>query len=108
MVMPVGWTSLAGLPEGVQPGPEQAARQFEALLIQHLLKTMREAGQPQQDSEAGTGGETYLELAEQQLAGAMAQRGGLGIARMVLQGLRQNAVQQKPEVTVPPVDKRNR
>jgi Rod binding domain-containing protein len=66
---------------------EAAAQQFEALLVAHLLKTMREAARGDLDPEALSGGETYLEVAEQQLAQALAERGGLGLSRLILQGL---------------------
>ncbi len=72
--------------------PEQtreAARQFEALLIQHLLKTAREAALPEEEDPAGgAGADTYIEIAEQHLALALAGRsGGFGIAELILRDL---------------------
>jgi flagellar protein FlgJ len=68
--------------------PAEAARQFEALLLAHLLRTMREAGQSEEEKQQGiSGGQTYLEIAEQQLAAALADRGGFGIARMLVRNL---------------------
>lgn len=84
------WQGLERLPEG----PEQiraAAIHFEALLVQHLLKTMREATRTDTDQEGGAGAETYLEMAEQQMALALAERGGFGIARMLLKQLERPA-----------------
>ena len=72
------------------PAPEQrleAAKQFEALLLEYLLRTMREASQTESDADVTSGAQTYLEIAEQQFARALAERGGLGIARLVVQGL---------------------
>jgi Rod binding domain-containing protein len=67
---------------------QAAAGEFEALLIGSLLKSMREAGS---SGWLGTGedqtSESLLELAEQQLAQLMAAQGGLGLARLVVQGL---------------------
>ena len=62
-----------------------AAKQFEALLIGQLLKTSREAGG---GGWMGTGeedeaGETGMEVAEQELARMLSQKGGFGIARLV-------------------------
>jgi len=72
-----------------RPRAEQAAQEFEALLLSHLLRTVREAGQDDKDPEIGmTGSQTYFELAEQHLAMAMAQRGGLGLANMLVLGLK--------------------
>jgi Rod binding domain-containing protein len=62
----------------------EAARQFESLLLEHLVRTMRESLDSGSEQEDSGGSETYLEMAEQQLARALAERGGLGIARLVL------------------------
>jgi len=80
-----------------------AAQQFEALLIGQLLKTSREAGG---SGWLGTGddeaGETGLEMAEQQFAQMLAQRGGLGLARLVESGLRRGADAQSTTSSPPP------
>jgi len=71
-----------------KPQAHQAATQLEALLLEHLLRTMREASQASADQEAGvSGSQTYLEIAEQQLAHLLAERGALGIARLVEKSL---------------------
>lgn len=67
----------------------EAAKQFEAMMVQHLLKSMRPDTPPDPETEALSGSDTYRDLAEQQLALALAERGGLGIARMILQHLRE-------------------
>ena len=94
-----GRVELLGLPPGMlrlaasgRNSPEialEAARQFEALLVEQLLRTMREAVQQEKQDEesAMSGGETYLEIAEQHLAQAIAARGGFGIARLIARGL---------------------
>jgi len=67
---------------------EHAARQFESLLIGQILKSMHEAG-----SSGWMGGgedqssESAMELAEEQFAQALASRGGLGLSRLIIQGL---------------------
>jgi flagellar protein FlgJ len=67
-----------------------AAQQFEALLISQLLKSMREAGS---GSWLGTGEDSSaasaMEMAEEQFARTIAAQGGLGLARMVSQGMEQ-------------------
>lgn len=69
-----------------------AARQFEALLIGELLKSAREA-----DGEnwLGTGddqeGSTAIELAEASFARSLAAQGGIGLAGMVIDGLKQSS-----------------
>ena len=67
---------------------EHAAKQFESLLIGQILKSMHEAGS---SGWMGGGddpsGESALELAEEQFAQALASRGGLGLSRLIIQGL---------------------
>jgi Rod binding domain-containing protein len=71
----------------------KAAKDFEALLIGQMLKSMRgdksswlgsgddaDGGDPSDD--------TALSLGEQQMAQAIADGGGLGLSRMIAAGLR--------------------
>ncbi|HLJ17796.1 MAG TPA: hypothetical protein VKV15_25085 [Bryobacteraceae bacterium] len=76
---------------GKQDTPEkikQAASQFEALMIGQMLQSVREGGSGDfmgtDDDESGS---SLLEMAEQQFAQAMAAHGGLGLAKMVSDGL---------------------
>lgn len=86
---------IGGIELGMLPhlaGPQrraEAAKQFEAMLVERLLKTMRPDTPSDPETEALSGSDTYRDLAEQQLARALAERGGLGIARMILQHLRE-------------------
>lgn len=63
-----------------------AARDFEAILITELLQTSRGA-----DGWLGTGedqsSDAAFGLGEQELAKAMASSGGLGLAKLIDQGL---------------------
>jgi Rod binding domain-containing protein len=85
MVGGVELSLVARMPEPQRTA--EAAKHFEALLVEHLLRTMREATRSEDPTLTGT--DTYLDLADQQLARALAERGGLGIARMVLKHLHQ-------------------
>lgn len=67
--------------------PQAAAREFEAMLIAQLMKTAREAGALHDSADAMTGAEGYLEIAERQLAEALAAAGAFGFARMILEEL---------------------
>jgi len=67
---------------------KDAARQFEALLISQMLKSARES------NSGGWGGETddksgdsMMDMAEQQLSQILAAGGGLGLAKLVIQGI---------------------
>ena len=76
-------------PPKSSPGKiENAARQFESLLIAQILRSMHESGSA---GWLGTGddqsGESAMELAEEQFAQALSSRGGLGLSRLIVQGL---------------------
>lgn len=71
----------------------RAAADFEALLIAHMLRSAREAA-VSDAGEGGDGAETnsaVMELGEQQFAQALANSGGLGVAKMVIAGLSNDA-----------------
>src|SRR5258706_8453526 len=84
--------NLTGSPAATpksNPGKiENAAKQFESLLIAQILRSMHESGSA---SWLGTGedqsGESAMELAEEQFAQALSSRGGLGLSRLIVQGL---------------------
>ena len=67
---------------------QDAAEQFESLMLTELLKTAREAG-----SEGGwmgtedEPGQTNLDMAEQQVANVMAKAGGLGLRSFITHSL---------------------
>jgi|SRR5579863_6336080 len=68
---------------------ENAAKQFEALLMGQILKSMHEEGSNGwlgggDDDQAG---ESAMELAEEQFAQALASQGGLGLAKVIAQGV---------------------
>jgi Rod binding domain-containing protein len=67
---------------------KNAAKQFEGLIISQILKSVHEASE---EGWMGTGsdqsGSTALDLAQEQFAQAMANGGGLGLAKMVEKGL---------------------
>jgi flagellar protein FlgJ len=79
---------------GINPKPKddpakvkEAAKQFEALLIGQMMKSMSDAeggwlGTGDDDSAA-----TAMEYAQESFAQAMAANGGLGLATLVANGL---------------------
>jgi peptidoglycan hydrolase FlgJ len=65
----------------------EAATQFEALLIGQMMRTVRESGGGWMGSgDSGASG-IAMDMAEQQFAQSMASQGGLGLARLVMNGL---------------------
>lgn len=97
-------SAIAGLAAGSphtakKDSPEKiqdAAKQFESLLMQQLLHSMREGS-----GWLGTGddaaGSTAADFAEQQFAAALSAGGGMGLASMVSRGLEKDS-QPKPPV----------
>ena len=68
---------------------ENAAQQFESLLLAQILKSLREAGS---GGWLGGGedqaGAPAMELAEEQFAQALSTQGGLGLAKMISDDLK--------------------
>ena len=79
---------LEARPEFKTNRVEDAAQEFEAMLIGLLLKSAREAGSVFGDEDQMTGGEGYLELAEQELAKTLAGSGIFGFSRLLLQDIK--------------------
>ena len=78
--------TTASVPKDDPAKIRESAKQFEALLIGQMLKSMR-------DSEGGwlgTGGDesssSAMEYAQESFAQALASRGGLGLAAVVTKG----------------------
>jgi flagellar protein FlgJ len=73
-------------PEAGKPkDAADAARQFEALMIGEMLRSAREA---ETDDEKDSTGSTMLDMADQQFAKMLADRGGLGLANMIAKSLK--------------------
>jgi len=69
---------------------EQAAKGFESLLISQILKSSHTAGSSDwlgSGDEDDPSGDTATELAEEQFAQALASGGGLGLTKLITQGL---------------------
>ena len=63
---------------------EEVASQFEALFIQQMMKSMRDAV-PKSDLMNSDHLETYQSMADQQMAVSLSQHGGIGLARMLVE-----------------------
>lgn len=70
---------------------EQAAKQFESLLISQLMKSMHEDGSKGWLGEEDESSACASEMAEEQFAQALANGGGLGLSRMIIHGLSRSA-----------------
>lgn len=74
-----------------------SARQFEALLIGQLMRTMRESSGGGLGSGDDQAGASMSEFAEQQMAQVLSANGGFGLASLIEQGLNQTAQPRKTE-----------
>jgi Rod binding domain-containing protein len=89
MMDPVqSWQSPALPPELAATSPaaargQKAAREFEAQLIGNLLEEMQKTFTALPGDDVPAGSEDYNYLGTQALAGALADRGGFGIARLI-------------------------
>lgn len=71
---------------------QDAAAQFEALLIGQMLKSARSPdGEAAIAGESDGPGSTLLDMSEQQFAQTLASSGGLGLGKMIIAGLKSNA-----------------
>jgi flagellar protein FlgJ len=85
-ISPAVLNSTVAVPKDDPAKIRESAKQFEALLIGQMLKSMH-------DSEGGwlgTGGDesssAAMEYAQESFAQALASRGGLGLAAVVVKG----------------------
>ena len=72
-----------------------AAQDFESLLIGQMLHSMRENGSGWLGTGEDEAGGTAIGYGEEQLAQALAKAGGLGLSRLIAQGL------ARPATTTP-------
>ena len=81
-----GTSALISPPQTRPKSPAEAAKQFEALLIAQMLRTAHESSAGSLDGESSSS-QTMFDVAGQQFAQVLANNGGLGLAKMVVQGL---------------------
>ncbi|HLK49847.1 MAG TPA: hypothetical protein VKT49_17010 [Bryobacteraceae bacterium] len=101
-------TQLVTEPAAPRSGTEaaraqDAAQQFEALLLAQMLRSVRESGSGFGNKEQS--GDCAIDFAEQQFARVLAQQGGVGLARLIAAGLERKPAAGAPEPaasTLPP------
>ncbi|MDX1656832.1 MAG: flagellar assembly peptidoglycan hydrolase FlgJ [Candidatus Competibacteraceae bacterium] len=77
------------------------ARQFEAVFLQMMLKSMRQAGGGQGGLMDNDQSLMYRQMYDQQLAGSLADQGGIGIADMLVRQLGGEAARPRPVAPIP-------
>lgn len=79
-----------------QPGPiksaemtqlRRAAREFEAVMVEHMLKTVRQSFPKSGFMPSGAGQSLYQDLADEQMAKAISRGGGLGLGDVIIRAL---------------------
>src|ERR1700733_2698955 len=88
---------LAGAGQSATSGKSEqkgvaAAKDFEALLIGQMLKSVREEGSGWLGTGDDEAGSAAYSLGEDQLAKAMAAGGGFGLSKVIAAGLAPQAV----------------
>ena len=91
-----GVTPGAGLPSKPAPdSPEKiadAARQFEGLMVAELLKSARESSQGSfYGTDEDNNSVSAAEFAEQAMAQSLSASGGLGLSKLLIQGLKRSS-----------------
>jgi Rod binding domain-containing protein len=66
---------------------QDAAQQFEALLLAEIMRSERESGNGWLGTGSDATGESAIDFAEQQLASLLSRNGGLGLAGLISSGL---------------------
>ena len=111
MVSPVdpnavpGTAPAAPAPKDDPAKVKDAARQFEALLISQMMKSMSDSEGGWLGTDADDAASSAMEYGQEMFAQAMAARGGLGLANLIVQGLGpsgQTAAPPTPENAVVP------
>ena len=89
--LPLQATSNRAINPSGQPSPGSrlqklttVAKQFEGVLLSSLLQEVQKGTLDPSDAGLGTGSETLRSLGTEAVAQALAQKGGLGIARMIV------------------------
>jgi Rod binding domain-containing protein len=78
------------MPAAVLGRGAKAAREFEAQLLQSLVESLEKTFSSLPGEDNTPGADDYNYLGTQALAGALAERGGFGIAAMITRYLARN------------------
>jgi peptidoglycan hydrolase FlgJ len=103
-LLPQAQTALPSIPRKTD-SPERihdAAQQFEALLINQILHSARGSGGGWLSLGDDQAGDTATDFAEQQLAGALARQGGLGLSKIIAAGLARESANRDVQSSAAP------
>ena len=95
--LPADITAIsAGKASGKPSKIHEAAQQFESLMINEMLKSVKESSSSGWlGSDGDSAGESTMEMAQAQFANALAKNGGLGLTRMIEKSIAPAALHSK-------------
>jgi Rod binding domain-containing protein len=88
--LPSSWSGMATAPTPEAKAvskSEKAGRDFEALLLTPVLESLQKTFSGPEADAASVGADDYRHMSTQALAQAIAERGGIGIAKLLRQHL---------------------
>lgn len=91
------WNSASKTSKDSPEKIKGAAQQFEAMMIQQLLKTSRTEGSGWLGTDGEDPGQNTLDMAEQQLSLMMSKNGGLGLTKTIVDGISKNTTSPPSE-----------
>jgi len=103
---PIGGSSrtvASATPQGANPAMVKAAQEFESIFVQQLVKTMRQASEVSGSGGILSGKKTrlYRDMLDEEMAKAVAQQRGLGVADFVLKDMLRRKADQKKDSSSP-------
>jgi flagellar protein FlgJ len=81
----------AAVPKDDPVKVRESAKQFEALLIGQMLKSMRDSEGGWLGTEGDDASSSAMEYAQENFAQSLANSGGLGLAKLIAGGLQKSA-----------------
>jgi flagellar protein FlgJ len=89
-----GLGKLKGMAHGdAKAATRETAQQFEAMFLQMMMKSMRDAT-PKSDLVESAGKDTFESMFDKEVSVAMAKRGSLGLADMLVKNMPDTTAQQ--------------
>ena len=91
--------TLLGAGQATPSSAKQAAQQFESLLLAQMLNSVHETestsldGNGDGDENSSAANSPVQDMANQQFAQMISQKGGMGLSRLVVEGLEQKSAQ---------------
>lgn len=89
--IPTAITNTPAAPPAAKVKAQNAARDFEAVLLSSLLESLQKSF-ADTSADASAGSDNYAVMGTQALASAISAQGGIGIARMILHQWQQTKV----------------